>query len=58
MAAVEISEPTYTLLVCYDELLATHLADQTARQERLRQQGAVILALDGCKRMWDMKCSG
>jgi len=35
------------LLHRYEELVALHLSDATRLQERLRQQGRVILALDG-----------
>jgi hypothetical protein len=45
---VRIAERTVThLLHRYDELVALRLADHTRLQERLRQQGRVILALDG-----------
>jgi hypothetical protein len=45
---VPIAERTVThLLYRYEELLALRLADQTRLQERLREQGRVILALDG-----------
>jgi hypothetical protein len=35
------------LLQRYEELLAVHLADNEARQQRWRKQGHVVLALDG-----------
>jgi hypothetical protein len=45
---VRIAERTVThLLHRYEELVALRLADQTRLRERLRQQGRVILALDG-----------
>jgi hypothetical protein len=45
---VSIAERTVTYLVeRYEELVALRLADQTRLQEVLRQQGRVILALDG-----------
>ena len=45
---VPIAERTVThLLHRYEELVALHLADRTRLQRRLRDQGRVILALDG-----------
>ena len=45
---VPIAERTVThLLHRYEELVALHLADRTRLQDRLREQGRVILALDG-----------
>jgi hypothetical protein len=45
---IRIAERTVThLLHRYEELVALRLADQTRLQERLRQQGRVLLALDG-----------
>jgi len=45
---IQIAERTVThLLHRYEELVALRLADQTRLQERLREQGRVILALDG-----------
>jgi hypothetical protein len=45
---VPIAERTVThLLHRYEELVALRLADQTRLQDRLREQGRVILALDG-----------
>jgi hypothetical protein len=45
---VSIAERTVThLLYRYEELVALRLADQTRLQDRLREQGRVILALDG-----------
>src|SRR5436309_2071789 len=45
---VGIAERTVTYLVeRYEELVALRLADQTRLQDMLRQQGRVILALDG-----------
>src|SRR5438270_874668 len=45
---VQIAERTVThLLHRYEELVALRLADQTRLQDRLREQGRIILALDG-----------
>src|SRR3954451_22558607 len=45
---LDIAERTVTHLVQrYDELLALRLADQPQLRERLREQGRVLLALDG-----------
>lgn len=45
---VSIAERTVThLLHRYEELVALRLADKTRLQERLREQGRIILALDG-----------
>lgn len=45
---VLIAERTVThLLHRYEELVALHLTDQTRLRDRLREQGRVILALDG-----------
>src|SRR5437868_6733084 len=45
---VSIAERTVTdLLERYEELVALHLADEERLLERLRQQGQVILAIDG-----------
>jgi hypothetical protein len=45
---VRIAQRTVThLLQRYDELVALRLADHTRLQEKLRQQGRVILSLDG-----------
>ncbi len=45
---VGIAERTVThLLYRYEELVALRLADRTRLQERLREQGRVILSLDG-----------
>jgi len=45
---VLIAERTVThLLQRYEELVALHLADQQRLHERFKEQGQVILALDG-----------
>ncbi len=45
---VSIAPRTVTdLLERYEELVALHLADEERLQERLKQQGQVILAIDG-----------
>src|SRR2546428_11280788 len=45
---VSIAQRTVTdLLERYEELVALHLADEERLQERLKQQGQVILAIDG-----------
>jgi hypothetical protein len=45
---VGIAQRTVTdLLERYEELVALHLADEERLQERLKQQGQVILAIDG-----------
>jgi hypothetical protein len=45
---VGIAQRTVTdLLERYEELVALHLADEKRLQERLKQQGQVILAIDG-----------
>jgi hypothetical protein len=45
---VSIAPRTVTdLLERYEELVALHLADEEHLQERLRQQGQVMLAIDG-----------
>jgi hypothetical protein len=45
---VDVCERTVTNLVQrYEELVALRLSDQARLQERLRQQGRVLLALDG-----------
>lgn len=45
---VQIAERTVThLLQRYEELVVLHLADQQRLRERLKEQGQVILALDG-----------
>src|SRR6266571_9463554 len=45
---VVIAQRTVTdLLERYEELVALHLADEERLQERLKQQGQVILAIDG-----------
>src|SRR5437868_3194169 len=45
---VSIAPRTVTdLLERYEELVALHLADEQRLQERLKQQGQVILAIDG-----------
>jgi len=45
---VQIAERTVThLLQQYEELVALHLADQQRLRKRLKEQGQVILALDG-----------
>ena len=46
--SIAIAERTVTHLVHrYEELVALQLADQTRQRERLKEQGHVILALDG-----------
>jgi hypothetical protein len=45
---VSIAQRTVTdLLERYEELVALHLADEERLQDRLKQQGQVILAIDG-----------
>jgi hypothetical protein len=45
---VSIAERTVTdLLARYEELVALHLADEQRLRERLKEQGQVILAIDG-----------
>ena len=45
---IRIAERTVThLLQHYEELVALHLADQQRLRERFKEQGQVILALDG-----------
>ncbi len=45
---VQIAERTVThLLQRYEELVALHLADQQQLRERFKEQGQIILALDG-----------
>lgn len=45
---VQIAERTVThLLQRYEELVALHLTDQRRLHERLKEQGQVILAIDG-----------
>jgi hypothetical protein len=47
-AGVQLGQRTVlNLIERYEELLAVHLADSATRQERLRAQGQVVLALDG-----------
>src|SRR2546421_8365930 len=48
LRGLAISERTVTHLVQrYEELVALHLSDETRLQELLKQQGQVILAIDG-----------
>jgi hypothetical protein len=45
---VQIAERTVThLLQRYEELVALHLADQQRLRERFKEQGQIVLALDG-----------
>jgi hypothetical protein len=45
---VSIAERTVThLLQRYEELVALHLADQRRLRERLKEQGQIVLAIDG-----------
>ena len=45
---VPIAERTVThLLQRYEELVALHLADQQRLRERFKEQGQIILAIDG-----------
>jgi len=45
---VPIAERTVThLLERYEELVALHLADQRRLRERLKEQGQIVLAIDG-----------
>jgi len=45
---ISIAERTVThLLQRYEELVALHLADQRRLRERVKEQGQIVLAIDG-----------